>query len=124
MLKLTEKQFELAADAYRSQDGAFTGSVISGLILAAPFLQLPWEYPSGDERYDLFKANRHIVPADMMMYQCVKMFVERRNAQLLPKPVDPRRQRVLCILKGASDHSTTTLELIADSIIAALDEVK
>ncbi len=122
--KLSEDQLNRAIQAFKSQDRAFTGSVGAGLCLAAPFLQLPWSEPTGSELAEAWSA---IAEPSMTSgtgwkgnwHDACREWVRRRNAQLLPPPIDPRHQVVLNALLGF--NGMVNLDQIAASILAALD---
>ena len=84
----------------------------------APYLQFSWDEPTDEEMKDLggVPSNYHIA---------IREFVRRRNAALLPKPVDPRREKILAAL-GCSfvDIQPSIVEEITDRVLRALDEVK
>lgn len=127
-LKLTDEQIEAAAKAMREShdviDGRtdFYGSMARA---AAPFLQAPWEMPIGQEVHLLCDAvarkvsssNGGIHPETLL-----REFVSRRNAALLPKPVDPSRERIIVALLYGTDGARAIAEKLVDRILAALDE--
>lgn len=97
---------------------------------AAPFLQLPWGMPTLDEiqighknslhHFDfLEETHTNTITYSAGMPSALARFVYERNQllMLMPKPVDPRREKISRILNG---HFQPT-EAIVDSIIAALD---
>lgn len=90
---------------------------------AAPFLQAPWAMPTREEEIACFNIGGEwergmcgtITGSGML-----RVFIERRNAALLPKPADPRRAKIADILirKGWGNPESHDA---ADRIIAALD---
>jgi hypothetical protein len=106
-VKLANEQIEAAAKAMRKADHCpiDIGHYRITACAAAPFLQMPWEMPTYEE-LEMFKDFKS---AGSALFE----FVRRRNAALLPKPVDPRRQRIIDALAG--DVVT------ADRILVALD---
>lgn len=94
---------------------------------AAPFLQLPWGMPTEEELETAVLHKDHAFSTknedgDVVAYcfgesSMLARFVWMRNRSLMPKPVDPRRDKISRILNG---HFQPT-EAIVDSIIAALD---
>lgn len=115
-------QVKLARDAYYGSltdvdpCALTTESVDRALVKAAPFLQLPWETPLLSELRELLG----FTPDDRLSNAFIK-FVDIRNARLLPKPVDPRRE---AILKAYKPYVYKPDKTLMDAILAALDEVK
>jgi hypothetical protein len=148
MAELTEQQIDLAARAssacvsklgYPARLAYATeeenkAMAHEAMRAAAPFLQLPWDEPTEEESYfcsDVVQANE---PQDV-----IGEFVRRRNAAILTKPVDPRRERIRSVLvnlfasvdpqKIARDFgSARELQRMLDEaetkMLAALDGVK
>jgi hypothetical protein len=83
-----------------------------------PLAQLPWGPPVAGEINAIFDTMRHV---DFSTFAVVCEFVRRRNAVILPKPVDPRREAVRRVLWRAG---TMSEEQKLDEILAALGEVK
>lgn len=95
---------------------------------AAPFVQAPWEMPTPEE------CKHAVTDRDLCaMYSkehawrnVLRLFVERRNAALRHKPVDPRREKIESAVDAVKNcnqigaPALTTAE-IADRILAALD---
>lgn len=83
---------------------------------AAPFLQMPWEIPTSEEMVDGIR-NGSVGGTSEALIQ----FIKRRNAALLPKPVDPRRAKILAALMEHTPNRTLRYEDMADLILATLD---
>jgi hypothetical protein len=92
---------------------------LSQALAAAPFLQMPWDEPTRKEATECWQETKHINPVGVAVQAQMVVFVRRRNASLIPKPVDPRREKIL----GAMRDSRLAIirELLADRILAALD---
>jgi hypothetical protein len=90
---------------------------------AAPFLQAPWEMPTEKEAETLH-ANIVACGSDLRgMRHALTTFVEGRNLALLPKPVDPRRERLVAELMNArGSQFVMSHEEFADRILAAIDQ--
>jgi hypothetical protein len=91
---------------------------------AAPFLQLPWDEPTEEEWSAIFhsipgSSARSWASSSARSWACE--FVRRRNAALLPKPVDPRIAAVLGVLR--MPPSTGDEEEVI-RILAAIDGAK
>jgi hypothetical protein len=112
-LKLTEEQIELAANAMRDNwQVRFSWKMLAEI--AAPYLQAPWDPPTAEENHRAGELHRVIGKIPLAD------FVSRRNAALLPKPVDPRREKIAAvILPTYMDQEKA--ESIVDRVIAALD---
>lgn len=82
--------------------------------VAAPFLQMPWEMPTEEEVAKALHANGTT--------EALLQFVQRRNASLIPKPVDPRREKLRSAVNEwrQCEGAYTTSEIV-DRILAALD---
>lgn len=125
MAELTQEQVERAVKAFNlcPSDQGGMGMIMNvgeRLRSAAPFLQLPWSELisyTEDERFKEVCSAEGTVPA-------LADFVRRRNASLLPKPVDPRIGVAIQELQGYLIHWGDDLRPIAENIISALDEVK
>lgn len=93
------------------------GNYCNYMRVAAPLLQMPWSDPTPKECDD-------IRPGNVDFYRAVRSFVKSRNAALLPKPTDPRREKIIDALMHPyghpgfpEDHSRE----LADRILATLD---
>lgn len=153
-MKLTDEQIEAAAkEAFRTNvmprdysrygwndlDEMERKAYRDEVIAAAPFLQFPWEMPTEEE---VEVADRHINHAfqarnadGQAIAYCfgpsstLARFVWTRNKALLPKPVDPRREKIACLIEkikeesriGPIDQVPPTPSEIAIRILAALD---
>lgn len=126
MADLTQEQVERAAKAAHDafmEDGQPIGydklaqtlrePYRSCVRAAAPFLQLPWDEPTLEEAS---KANQC-----MDGQSAIFDFIRRRNAALLPKPVDPRLAVVRHQLGGPS--MSHNLDGVAVKILHALDQL-
>jgi len=86
------------------------------LTAAAPYLQSPWEMPT------LAEAN--LVHDDLhRMSTCdaLSLFVNRRNAALVPPPEDPRREKIMQAINSVEAFETRYNERVADAIVKVLD---
>lgn len=118
MGKFTQEQLDQAWNAFC--DG---GRGITGLIAAAPFLQLPWEEPNEKEISLAYSAYMRDGIGTMKL--ALDEFVARRNSALLPKPVDPRRAKILDVLQDMPEGGGRGLdEVLTDRILAIMNEVK
>lgn len=97
--------------------------------VAASFLQVPWSRPSDDEIKSACAAfarteNRNStwigVPFPPMS-NALEAFVVLRNAALLPKPVDPRRDKILRVMERELFTVGHNTGQAVDAILAALD---
>ena len=115
MAELTAQQIEFAVAAFENVAGhAATGELLSmaeRMRRAAPFLQLPWDEPSREERN--VAANQRNVELALLV------FVRRRNAAIQPKPVDPLREKIIAALDKLYLNKESSK--IADAILDALD---
>jgi hypothetical protein len=129
MKKLTEEQIDQAVESVmRTAAGPIDLSLARiQLRAAAPFLQIPWEFPTTNEIGDAFAKFRREETLNNSregFKRALHEFIFTRNAALLPTPVDPRRETVKCVLgKRYSALLTNNPDLISD-FLAALDEVK
>ena len=134
MIKLTKEQIEVAATALNRNfvgvpngnlSGSFDPEVYRKAATAtAPYLQSPWEMPTEEEVESLFKLLDipSISGRREYAHRLLRSFIERRNAALLPKPVDSRREKLIPILaRLARWHVNDTQDHIVDAILAALD---
>lgn len=130
-MNLTDEQIEAAAKAM--YEGSNQGTMLPygvpwngmnfgerhrwlvALRAAAPFLQMPWEMPTAGEVEKALCANGTT--------EALLQFVRSRNASLIPKPVDPRREKVINILCHADRSPEPAIDAnkLADRILAALD---
>lgn len=115
-MKLTDEQIKRAHDVWLDavkfppeEMGPTAEAVIRAM---APHLQLPWDEPTREETDSIREF-------DSLWFACE--FVRRRNAALPPKPVDPRIEKIMSILREGPPRPT---EFVANEILAALDEVK
>lgn len=146
MSKLTEGQLESASKmAYDAETGSYVKTLAWREIdeherrryrrmvsAASAYLQLPWDEPTDADIYqaaiDKFGFVERI---DLLVARdlCIH-FVRRRNASLLPKPVDPRRKAIIDTINrqpasaAAASTSDGPVGELADKILAAMDEVK
>lgn len=114
MAELTDNQVKRAWEAFCDGNRG-----LSGLRTAAPFLQLPWDEPNQEEWAQLSFTNS----SDAEKFRA---WIRRRNAALIPKPVDPRIDlidKALCNFMH-SLNNTEERTKAAQAIIAVLDEVK
>lgn len=97
---------------------------------AAPFLQVPWDEPTFEELkkacFDFtYCENRDStcmgIPLGPMR-DAFSKFVSRRNDDLIQKPVDPRREKLLRAVNAIRTHESayTSSEMVT-AILAALD---
>lgn len=86
---------------------------------AAPFLQASWEVPTEMEFLAAVGDLHHGGFRDGFLGRALERFVQRRNAALIPKPVDPRREKILRVMRDS--RLAIIRELLADRILAALD---
>jgi hypothetical protein len=137
-MQLTDEQIEAAAKAaHEANRGTLTlcGELTNAWIedikrmlrAAAPFLQMPLDQPSDGEMRDVY-SNIHdrFSGIDVYVVQCaVNAFVECRNASIISKPVDPRREKIISSLNAGlpryQSWDRNAAELLADRILAALD---
>lgn len=124
MKQLTEEQIKLASNAFEK---AFNGDgrslpyqMATAVRAAAQFLQLPWEEPTLAE----IKSIRESDPAGTRdAIYLLNAFVRSRNLALLPKAVDPRREKIIAAISPCLFSRQKEDELI-NRILAALDEEK
>lgn len=132
MSKLTDDQVEMAVkiifgNKYIDSKGLSSGIKIKANLVGvirdiAPHLQMTWEEPLMDE-VNVIERNipRHAPPCDQLM-RALSFFVNLRNAALLPKPVDSRRNKLRKILTSILTNPDYIEPAIHD-ILASLDEV-
>lgn len=132
MAELTNVQVEEAVSIFWKRAGLPTGvdtgirrsEIAFGLRTAAPFLQLPWDEPTEKECILLWGGvDAHLKRngSERSLKYCLELFVENRNAAILPKPVDPRREKIIAALKSSRDES---YESMSEKMLAIADEVK
>jgi hypothetical protein len=112
MAELTKEQIERAAEAlwnitleqresrqpgrtedrWCNVDPQFKDEWREWARVAAPFLQLPWDEPTAHEVNELMALFFPFAmrPSHQEISRLICGFIQRRNAALLPKPVDPR----------------------------------
>ena len=118
MKKPTEEQID-RAETLLNGFGLTNRALRQRIAEAAPFLQMPWEPPTKEET-ERIRDLRITVERD-----AIADFVERRNADLLPKPVDPRREKIRGLCKEwLSNTRDQGGEQLTEDILAALVEVK
>lgn len=126
----TKEQLELAATAYHEEKYTEFGSIESGLLAAAPHLQLPWMDASREELAEVFaRYNAYhpdVSPLTRFML-AMNLFVQKRNSELASGAVDPRRAAIERVLRNVKDFKFNfkvgDLDF-ADAIVEALDQVK
>ena len=101
---------------------------------AAPFLQLPWDEPTQDElqRFAHEYRNLNGTECDLTAARvALGALFERRNAALQPKPVDPRREKILdvmhtlsCIRDGEAINVRLSAKACWDVLNTVLDAAK
>lgn len=125
MAELTQEQLDLACAEVVRKHYDPLGPVLTMDVLrtAAPFLQLPWHEPTHEELVAIQRMFPVSKPTLSDLATIASEFVRLRNAVLLPKPVDPRKEKVGPILKSMERAIIGRDEAVA-AIIAALDEVK
>lgn len=130
MLNLTYEQVEKAVEAYykagptgpswETLPSPTKYRIGEQLRAAAPFLQAPWEMPT---EKDMVAFVGGVVRKELPGGEhfdwtpALTQFVACRNAALLPRPVDPRRERIINALSVGCGN----VDLTADRILAALD---
>lgn len=120
-MKLTREQAERANKVLTGVYGEQYALADHVLDELAEALALPWDEPTVLEKW---AATKDCLVTDTGISHALDEFLRRRNAALLPKPVDPRRQKVVDILARKWKGSESHLERYADEILAALDEAK
>ena len=135
MIELTKEQIEKAAElVYLAPRKVLGGgqwenvlhdvksAYLKAVIDAAPYLQSPWEMPT------LAEANRvHDDLHTMSTCDALSLFVNRRNASLVPPLEDPRREKIKLIIRSDGRHALLggeQCERVTDAILKALDEDK
>jgi hypothetical protein len=96
---------------------------------AAPFLQVPWDKATFDEATNFIDyqiSDRQRNGSNIMAtLDALAIFIGNRNASLIPKPVDPRREKVINSLDAGlpryQSWDRNAAELLTDRILAALD---
>lgn len=122
MAELTQEQVERAArqlirisaaGTWEEASPAYRHVLELSVRAAAPFLQLPWDTPTIEEAT---KANWC-----MDGQSAIFDFLRRRNAALMPKPVDPRVALVEQVISRGRMHISADQKTLAVEIVAALD---
>lgn len=124
MAELTQEQIERAAEEYKR---IFNGAMCEkrSLRAAAPFLQLPWDEPNEREVRLIADEVLGHGERDSMVREVITAIVRRRNAALMPKPVDPRLGVIFPLLNEVGTlRPGEDMTAIANRILAALDAVK
>ena len=135
MAELTEQQLDQAAAAYGMAYGGDaegpSDARREGLRAAAPFLQIPWEPPTKEEAKS-FHENYYTFASTSIpsTLHALRRFIANRNAALLPKPVDPRFEKIRSALVYHASHRFNQLitpnqfDEAALAVLTALGEVK
>jgi hypothetical protein len=124
MAELTNEQIEQAVVVFENSGRyAATGELLTmkeRMIRAAPFLQLPWDEPIQGEVNGLLDS----FDGSYSTRDVVVEFVRLRNAarQPKPKPVDPRREKIIAALDKQFLNGESSK--IADAVLEALNEVR
>lgn len=133
MSKLTDKQLELAVKAFSTDPEVIVQGVWnlkSCLRNSAPYLQIPWDEPTSEEVIPIYANLYHYKIEDVSpssiegITKAFVEFVRIRNAAILPKLVDPRIAIVVKVLRGTNNVPYLPIEKTAETVLAALDEVK
>jgi hypothetical protein len=103
-------------------------SYLNAARAAATFLHVRWEMPTPSElkafQGRLMEQGGSHIPWQHLTLPFNK-FIAERNASIIPKPVDPRRDKIMTVLKtGVMNPGTVTdncAGFIADRILVALD---
>jgi hypothetical protein len=121
MAKLTDEQFRVAHRMMLDE-----GYAVSEMLMAklAAYLQLPWDEPTDEEALLAENYLRSHGGGWSSAKVVLMEFVCRRNASLLPKPVDPRLEVVESIIARGRMHLSKDQRTLAAEILAALAEVK
>lgn len=142
-MNLTDEQIEAAAKAmfessWPKNEGKWPAQGHDGrerwrelARIAAPFLQMPWKMPTEEESDSIYsevsRRDAFSIPAATRIKAAMQLFVRYRNASLIPKPLDPRREKVLKVLSRGicvdlRDGSyVAESDKLTDRILAALD---
>lgn len=122
MSELTAAQIEKAAEAYEATGRKYAlrcennrEARMDALRAAAPFLQLPWDEPTEQEKAFAWNQSRGNLRPD----EILASFILARNAELLPMSPDPRRAAIISVLNKYPDRAPE----IADQILDELDRV-
>jgi hypothetical protein len=106
MIELSKEQIEAAIKTgarrlpHRKQYGELSATertrLCGDVIAIAPYLQAKWEMPTEEEVESLFRLLDipSISGRREYAHRLIRAFIERRNAALLPAPVDPRREKL------------------------------
>jgi hypothetical protein len=127
MFELTKEQIEQAIQAAAKASGWMLDSRTHNawvlcMIAAAPFLASPWEMPTLEEITEAAEVANLNGP--FWICGVLRHFVQRRNAALLPKPVDPREDLAIEWMQRSRPNWGDDLRPFAKSLLAALDKVK
>lgn len=120
MTKLTKDQIDRGDSVVHRVTGIPIGFDREIWETLADILQRPWDLPS-DSEWSSIKQYLGFGPgtaSDSVSKSILIDFVRRRNANLLPKLVDPRREKIIEVLKQYPDRAPE----IAEKIIAVFDE--
>jgi len=117
MPELTDEQFRQAHRLLLDNGYSVSGTLMKTL---APLLQLPWDGPTREEFADIVRSNPNGDYGPGIMWALYE-FVRRRNAALLPKPVDPRREAVRKVLESR-DKLGLNFDSMIDEILEAVDK--
>jgi hypothetical protein len=134
MADLTQEQIERVAQAIR--ESAYPGSwdkigdnekpiYLRAAHAAIRVAQLPWEPPTEAELQRFAHEYRNLNGAECDQTAArvaLGAAFERRNAALQPKPVDPRREKIIAALD--KQYLNGESSKIADAVLAALNEVE
>lgn len=127
---LTDEQIEAAAKAMLERDACPIGIEHYRMLAraAARFLQMPWEMPTPEEvrQYERprldepakLRMGNDCLPSFRLRHEALCEFIKYRNASLIPKPVDPRREKLKRVL--IADHARSHEDFV-DAILASLD---
>lgn len=122
MAELTQEQNRKANQLLIGELGGSLG--LPSLHELAETLQLPWDDVTEDEICEFGANSRDAkLPAcNAGVALAISNFVRRRNAALLPKPVDPRRIVLLKKLIKFNVRDEQELDEEVTEILTALDE--
>jgi hypothetical protein len=124
--KLTAEQITRAIQAWKDSVAIGDNSgPAAQLEYMAKYLQYQWQPPTPSEINELTDENMSNPPAGYRRAVgiAIQEFVARRNALLIPKPVDPRRELIISVISrgGASTKPLDGVGGLADAILEALD---
>lgn len=142
-MELTDEQVEMAAktaygkvnfqefaradspDRWENLSEGMRETYRKAMRIGAPFLQIPLDNPTQDEILSIASTSNlrisglSLAPATVQW--TIYQFIMRRNASLLPKPVDPRRAKIARAMDGCAFTGPSALDRLTDAILAALD---